>query len=128
MNLLLDTHALLWFLWDDPQLSRVAKSVMVDPANRKFVSAASCWETAIKVSLGKLRLGEPTSTFFARELPRNHFELVSVRLDHACAVETLPFHHRDPFDRLIVAQALMERMVLVSADLVLDAYGVNRVW
>ncbi len=128
MNLLLDTHAMLWFFWDDPQLSSAARALIEDPANRKLVSVVSCWEIAIKVSIGKLNLGEPSGSFLPREITRNLFELLFVTLAHATAVETLPFHHRDPFDRMLVTQAMLEGVPIVSADTLLDAYPVRRLW
>jgi PIN domain nuclease of toxin-antitoxin system len=128
MNLLLDTHALLWFLWDDPLLSVTAKASIANGANRKLVSLATCWEIAIKVSTKKLSLGEPAQSFLAREIAVNHFDLLAITLDHATGVEHLPFHHRDPFDRLLIAQTLQEGFEIVSADAVFDLYGVRRVW
>jgi len=128
VTLLLDAHALLWFLKDDPQLSAAAKAAIELPANRKLVSMASCWEIAIKAGLGKLRLGEPAGPFLAREIPTNSFDLLPITLAHIAAVETLPPHHKDPFDRLLVAQALTEGVSIVSVDAQLDAYGVVRVW
>jgi PIN domain nuclease of toxin-antitoxin system len=124
----LDTHVLLWFLNDDEQLIASAKSLIEDPANQKFVSVASCWEIAIKVGLKKLDLGESTSTFLPRELVANKFESLRIELSHATRVESLPPHHRDPFDRLLVAQCLVERLTLVSADAVFDQYNVPRLW
>ena len=126
--ILLDSHAFLWFVWDDPLLSPAAKQRIEDPANHKWVSVASCWEIAIKAGLGKLRLGEPTTTFLPRELATNHFSLLRIELAHATLVETLPPHHKDPFDRLLVAQVLLEGMLLVSADAIFDQYGVIRIW
>jgi PIN domain nuclease of toxin-antitoxin system len=125
---LLDTHAMLWFFWDDPQLSVNAKAAIEDATNRKLVSIASCWEVAIKVGLGKLDLGEPSRTFLPREIAFNNFELLPINLDHATAVEGLPMNHRDPFDRLLVAQATVENLSLVGADYVFDQYGVTRLW
>jgi PIN domain nuclease of toxin-antitoxin system len=127
-SLLLDSHAMLWFWWADPRLSATAKSLIEDAENRKLVSVASCWEIAIKVGLRKLDLGEPSRQFLPREIARNHFELLSVGLNHATAVEALPMHHRDPFDRLLVAQAAVEGLSLVSADGVFDQYGISRLW
>lgn len=127
-SLLLDTHAMLWFFWDDPQLSAPAKALIEDSDNRKLVSIASCWEIAIKVGLGKLDLGEPSRSFLAREIARNNFELLSISLDHATMVEGLTSHHRDPFDRLLVAQAMAEGSPLVSADGIFDQYGISRLW
>jgi len=126
--LLLDTHALLWFLNDDPFLSVTAKTLIEDPANRKFVSIATCWEIAIKVGVHKLDLGEPATTFLPRELASNHFDLLEIELRHATFVESLPHHHRDPFDRLVIAQAMIESIPIVSADVAFDLYGVRRLW
>jgi PIN domain nuclease of toxin-antitoxin system len=128
MNLLLDTHAFPWFVWDDPLLSGSAKAWIVNPANRKCVSIASCWEIAIKVSVGKLKLGESATSFLPREIAANHFDLLPIELRHATAVETLPLHHRDPFDRLLIAQSLTEQIPIISADGTLDLYGVTRLW
>jgi PIN domain nuclease of toxin-antitoxin system len=128
MTLLLDTHTLLWFFWDDPQLSAPAKTAIEDPGNRKLVSVASCWEIAIKVAVRKLDLGEPSRTFLSREIARNNFDLLPITLHHATGVETLPFHHRDPFDRLLIAQALAEGVPVVSSDAAFDLYGVTRIW
>jgi PIN domain nuclease of toxin-antitoxin system len=116
MNLLLDTHTMLWFFWDDPKLIASARSLIVDPTNRKLVSIASCWEVAIKVSSGKLQLGEPAGTFLPHEIAKNCFELLPISLAHATAVESLSFFHRDPFDRLLIAQCLTDRIPLISAD------------
>jgi PIN domain nuclease of toxin-antitoxin system len=125
---LLDTHALLWFLWDDSRLSGPAKSMIEEADNRKLVSVASCWEIAIKVGLGKLDLGEPSRSFLSREIARNNFELLPISLDHATMVEGLGSHHRDPFDRLLIAQALVDGLPLVSADAIFEQYGVSRLW
>lgn len=127
-SLLLDTHALLWFLWADARLSSEAKSLIEDAGNRKLVSIVSCWEIAIKVGLKKLDLGESSRTFLPREIARNNFDLLPIALDHATAVEGLPMHHRDPFDRLLIAQATVEGLSLVSADGAFDQYGISRLW
>ena len=128
MKLLLDTHAFLWFVWDDPQLSATAKAAIRDPSNRKLVSVASAWEIAIKAGLGKLTLGAPASVLVPRELARNGFHLLDISLTHATAVETLPQHHRDPFDRLLIVQAQLEGASIVSIDAAFDAYGITRIW
>ncbi len=128
MNLLLDTHSLLWFLNEDPHLVPNAKALIEDSLNRKFVSMATCWEIAIKVGLKKLDLGEPVSTFLPRELLVNKFGLLHIELVHALHVENLPRHHRDPFDRLLVAQSMIEKIAIVSSDEKFDAYGVVRLW
>lgn len=128
MNLLLDTHVLLWFLADDPQLVPTARALVENAVNHKLVSVATCWEIAIKVGLKKLDLGEPATTFLPRELATNNFDLLGIELSHATFVETLPPHHKDPFDRLLIAQAIIEKLPLVSADTVFDQYGVTRLW
>lgn len=92
------------------------------------MSVASCWEIAIKAGLKKLDLGEPASTFLPREIYANLFGLLGIELTHVTYVETLPLHHRDPFDRLLAAQAIIENLPLVSADAIFDQYGIRRIW
>jgi PIN domain nuclease of toxin-antitoxin system len=128
VNLLLDIHALLWFLDDDPLLSASAKTLIENPANHKLVSMATCWEIAIKVGIRKLDLGEPAAIFLPRELASNHFDLLEIQLGHATFVESLPRHHGDPFDRLLIAQAMIESIPIISRDAVFDRYGVRRFW
>ncbi len=128
MNLLLDSHTFLWFVWDDAQLSPTAKALIQDVANRKLVSVASCWEIAIKVGLKKLDLGEPAMTFQPRELATNGFDLLGIEMIHATSVESLAPHHKDPFDRLLVAQSMIEKLPVVSVDAQPDAYGITRLW
>ncbi len=128
MNLLLDTHSLLWFLNEDPHLVPNAKALIEDSLNRKFVSMATCWEIAIKVGLKKLDLGEPVSTFLPRELLVNKFDLLHIELVHALHVEKLPRHHRDPFDRLLISQSIIEKIAIVSSDDKFHSYGVVRLW
>src|SRR5438874_10812884 len=105
MRLLLDTHALLWFVLGDPQLSARARALIEDPANEKLVSPASYWELAVKISVGKYALNEPFEDFLRRGILGNGFGVLAIEFQHAAKVATLPFHHRDPFDRLLVAQA-----------------------
>lgn len=128
MNLLLDTHTFLWFVWDDPNLSSKAKAFIEDGTNRKLVSIATCWEIAIKAGLKRLALGESAATFLPRQLATNGFEVLGIELAHATLVETLPPHHKDPFDRMLVAQAIIGGLVLVSADTILERYGIQRIW
>ena len=128
MTLLLDTHAFLWFCQDDPALSGSAKALIEDPGNRKLVSVASCWEIAIKAGLRKLTLGEPSATYLPNALARTGFDLLGISLVHATAVESLPPHHKDPFDRLLTSQAQAEGIPIVSADGQFDAYGITRLW
>ena len=128
MNLLLDTHAFLWWVAASGELSRKAKSAIGGARNDCFVSVASGWEIAIKVSLGKLRIDGALDRFLPEQLAANGFRALAIDLKHAARVATLPFHHRDPFDRLLVAQALEEDLAMVTADPVIAEYGVKRVW
>lgn len=128
MTSLLDSHAFLWFCQDDPALSTAAKALIETPAYRKLLSIASCWEIAIKVGLGKLKLGEPSATYIPAALARTGFELLPISVGHATGVEGLPLHHRDPFDRLLVSQAVIENIPIISCDAVLDAYKITRLW
>jgi PIN domain nuclease of toxin-antitoxin system len=130
VKLLLDTHVLLWYTTNDPQLSKVAESAIVDSANDVFMSPASYWEIAIKVSIGKLVLHQPYEDFVDACINRYGFVILPVEPRHTARVAALPFppNHKDPFDRLIIAQALVEGMSVVSADSKLDPYGVTRLW
>lgn len=128
MKLLLDTHTLLWFIAGDSSLSASARITIEDVENEKFVSIVSIWEAAIKVSIGKMTLTAPFDALFPHQLQINGFELLSVEVAHASLVTTLPFHHRDPFDRLLIAQTMVENMTLVSVDDIFDDYGADRLW
>ena len=127
MNLLLDTHAFLWLVEGDTKLSTNARQLIEDTSSVSFLSIASVWEMAIKVSLGKLTLRQPLAEYISYYLAINGFTLLPVTIAHTSTIVSLPFHHRDPFDRLLVAQALVEDMSLVSRDAILDNYGVVRV-
>ena len=128
MKLLLDTHAVLWFLGGSDRLSEPARHAIEDLANTRLFSAAGAWEAAIKVSLGKPSLSAPFEQLIPRQLDANAIELLPIEPRHMVAVMSLPFHHRDPFDRMLVAQASVEGAVLVGADPALDAYGLRRIW
>lgn len=128
MKLLLDTHTLLWFVLGDASLSTTARQLIEDAANSKFISPASYWELAIKISIGKYALHEPYEPFIDRAIRQNGFLILHIEPRHTAALTNLPFHHRDPFDRLMVAQIMVEGLILVSADSVLDAYPIQRVW
>lgn len=125
MRVLLDSHAFLWWVGDDPALKRRARTLIADPANECYVSHASVWEMAIKASVGKLTLPSTAERFVAAQCESNGFHLLPIALAHIALVELLPFHHRDPFDRLVVAQARIEGMTLVSRDPSLKAYGIQ---
>lgn len=121
MRLLLDTHALLWWLADDPTLSEGAISAVAEARNSVYVSAVSAWEIAIKRSLGKLRAPEDLEN----QLRAHHFTPLPIQFSHALAVGKLSHHHRDPFDRLLIAQALAEGLTIVTRDTHVPRYGVD---
>jgi len=128
MNLLLDTHSFLWFIEGSPHLSQTARTLIEDPTHQPFLSIATLWEMAIKISLGKLEIKQPFEPFISEQLHLNGIELLDIRLPHLASVVTLPFHHRDPFDRLLIAQAQVEQMSLVSSDSAFDVYSITRLW
>lgn len=128
MRLLLDTHVFLWWTDNNPSLSIRAKEAISDENNDCLLSIASCWEMAIKVSLGKLTLSQSVNKFVVEQLAANGFELLAIDFSHVAAVETLPFHHRDPFDRLLISQALTDDLVLVTADSLIPKYSVSVLW
>jgi PIN domain nuclease of toxin-antitoxin system len=128
MRGLLDTHTFLWFIAGDPKLSAVARAFIEDEANAKILSIASPWEIAIKVSRHKLPLAEPFHVLIPREIAGNGFDLLPITLDHLAVLSTLPFHHTDPFDRLIIAQAIVEQIPVIGADPAFDAYPISRLW
>ena len=128
MRYLLDTHSLLWFLLDDPQLSPTARLSIEDPHAEVEVSPASYWEIAIKIGKKKYALSESYEVFMEREIGENEFRILPIEIRHTALVTTLPEHHKDPFDRLLIAQALSEQIPIVSNDAAFDLYGVTRIW
>lgn len=129
MILLLDTHAFLWFIQDDPRLSEKSRTLIEEGTNELLVSVASLWEIAIKVRIDKLQVGVPFGRFMSSQIELNRAELLGIDISHTAVIATLPLHHRDPFDRMIIAQAIVEQVPIVSADTTFDAYsGVTRLW
>jgi len=128
LRLLLDTHSLLWFALGDARLSPAALALINDGGNDKLVSPASYWEIAIKVSIGKLALNQSYEDFIDRGIRQNGFDILPIDPRHTGRVAALPFHHKDPFDRLLIAQALTEGIAIVGADALFDRYGVTRFW
>jgi len=128
MRLLLDTHSFLWFIAGSANLSPAARALIEAGDNEKFVSIASLWEMAIKLSLGRLAVAQPFDVMMRAQLDQNGFGLLPIALPHLAAVSTLPFHHRDPFDRVLIAQAKVEQLQVVTADTAFDAYAVGRLW
>ncbi len=128
MKVLLDTHAFLWLVTDAPQLSPRAKEVFLNAGNELLVSAVTGFEIAVKYSLGKLELTESPRAFMENRIKNNGLSTLPVLLRHSYRLAHLPFHHRDPFDRLLVAQSLEEDIPLLSADEILSEYGIERLW
>jgi PIN domain nuclease of toxin-antitoxin system len=126
MRFLLDSHTLIWAVDDPTKLSRTAEAILLDPNNVRLLSPASYWEMAIKVALGKLPLTMPYRPWMEKAIADLRLEILPITLDHAEWVATLPFHHKDPFDRMLAAQSLVGGVALLSGDVVFDAYGVNR--
>jgi PIN domain nuclease of toxin-antitoxin system len=128
VRLLLDTHTLLWFYLADAQLSSTARTLIEDPGNTKLVSPASYWELAIKISLGKYVLNESYDDFIQHAIFDNGFAILPIEPRHTAKLLSLPRHHKDPFDRLLVVQALAEGIPLVSGDAALGQYPITRLW
>ena len=128
MNLLLDTHVFLWFISGDSKLSDKAKEKIESPKNLKLVSVVSLWEIGIKMSLGRLTLERPFEEFIPRQMEINGFELLHLQIRHVAKITSLPFHHRDPFDRMLIGQCMSDGLPIVSSDSAFDNYPINRIW
>jgi PIN domain nuclease of toxin-antitoxin system len=128
LKLLLDTHALIWWLSDDPSLSKAAYAAIADSGNDVFVSAVSAMEVTTKVRVGKLPQGALLAGAFEREIAEEGFLALGISTTHAVLGGSLPFTHKDPFDRLLIAQAILDDLTLVSNEQVFDETGVSRLW
>ncbi len=127
MRLLIDTHTFLWFIQDDPNLSDRAASLLESDANL-LLSTASLWEIAIKVNLQKLTLPDVYETFIPDQIQINSIEILPIEIKYLAVAVKLPLHHRDPFDRLLISQAIAEQIAIVSIDKKFDSYNVDRLW
>ena len=128
MNLLLDTHAFLWFVEGNLSLSAAARQAIEEESHRKFVSPVSTWEVAIKVSLNKLTVAVPFEDLFPGEVVANGFEVLEPTWDDYRELLGLPWHHRDPFDRLLIVQAMVNDFTIVTGDGMFTSYGVSTLW
>ena len=126
-TILIDTHVFLWFINDSRKLSRNAAEILESDIDL-LLGIASLWEIAIKVNLKKLTLPDAYETFIPQQISLNSIEVLNVSIEHLAVVAKLPLHHRDPFDRLLIAQAIAENIAIISADNKFDMYGVNRLW
>lgn len=127
-SFLLDTHTFLWFVFDDPRISTKAVEHIEDQDNLMHLSVVSLWEIVIKSQLGKLELGISIDDFFQQNCVATDLELIDVQLPHLLAYDKLPLHHRDPFDRLLIAQAKVLEIPIISADRKLDFYEIDVIW
>jgi PIN domain nuclease of toxin-antitoxin system len=128
LRVLLDTHTFLWLMVDDPRLSFNSKTIFSDVNNEIYLSIASAWEMAIKASIQKLKLPLPVKEYVLTRIQAHRITLLDITMDHIGVVETLPLHHRDPFDRLIIAQGNFEKLSLLTDDGVFDRYPIQRLW
>jgi PIN domain nuclease of toxin-antitoxin system len=128
MKLLIDSHALIWYVDQDHLLSPAAHAAITDPTNDLLLSSGSVWEIAIKVGLKKLTLSQPYRIWIEKAMADLGLEILPITIEYAEAQAFLPNHHKDPFDRLLVAQARVEGLPIVSADVNFDSYGITRIW
>ena len=128
MRILLDSHAFLWFVLRKPQLSRTADALISDPTNEILVSPATYWEIAIKVGKNKLDLMTSYDNFMRQGIEGNDFTILPIETRHTSLLTTMKPHHSDPFDRLIIAQAMVEQVPVLSIDAAFDLYSVTRLW
>ena len=128
MILLLDTHTFIWYVTDNSRLSNQVLELINDQNNEILLSIASLWEIAIKQNLGKLSFNQPFEIFITQQLNLNDFRLLDIKISHVTVVATLLLHHRDPFDRILIAQSIVENTPILSADKIFDAYPIRRIW
>jgi PIN domain nuclease of toxin-antitoxin system len=128
MKVLLDTHAFLYFISGSPDLSAVARITIESPNNERLLSVASLWEIAIKVSIQKLQIGMTMSELVKLEVHGNAIQVLAIEAEHLDRLSSLPFHHKDPFDRLMIAQSFAANTPLISKDSAFGAYGVKTIW
>ena len=128
MKYLLDTHAILWISNDDPRLTKKVREIYLKADHEMFISLASIWEMAIKISIKKLRVKNSLNYFVDNEIFNNNIKIINIELDHLFYLSNLPLHQRDPFDRLIISQAIERKLPIISAESFFDLYPVKRTW
>ncbi|RMH15412.1 MAG: type II toxin-antitoxin system VapC family toxin [Gammaproteobacteria bacterium] len=128
MRALLDTHTFIWMVAQEEKLSARATEVLQDTNTTLYLSAASIWEMVIKASLGKLVLTQPLATLINTQVQINGLNVLNIQATHALGVASLPWHHRDPFDRLLISQSKVESLAIIGRDTKMDAYGISRIW
>jgi PIN domain nuclease of toxin-antitoxin system len=128
VNYLLDTHTFLWWIDNDTRLSKTAREVIVNPDNEIVISVISTWEIIIKYSLGKIELSESPKDYIEEMLAVNEFTVLPIKLAHTFKIAELPNHHKDPFDRLLIAQSQIEQIPIVTLDKQIIKYPVQTIW
>ncbi|GCL59076.1 type II toxin-antitoxin system VapC family toxin [Microcystis aeruginosa] len=128
MNILLDSHTLIWFSQNSPQLSSSAIEILENRNNLLFLSLVSVWEIQIKVQLGKLNLDISLSEIVKDQTKINDVQILPMKLSHIWTLDTFPYYHKDPFDRLLISQAITENLIILGVDSVFDAYPVQKIW
>jgi len=128
MKVLLDTHAFLWWIIDSPLIPLQVRNIISDSNNELFLSAASCWEIAIKAKIGRIKLPNKPQIFVSEQMATNAIQGLPIQISHALHVFSLPHHHRDPFDRMIVAQAQLEKLPILTSDSFIAQYKVKTIW
>ena len=128
MKVLLDTHTFLWAIRADERLSSRAREIFIAGRNELLLSVASIWEILLKVQVGKIRFEEPAVGYLKRQIFKNNIRMLPILMDHVAHLESLPLHHRDPFDRILVAQSIEENLSLLSADPLMKSYSVSVIW
>ncbi|MDT9181493.1 type II toxin-antitoxin system VapC family toxin [Limnospira sp. PMC 289.06] len=128
MRLLLDTHTVLWFFMGNSQLSDKVRDLVEDGHNHKLISVAMVWEMSIKQSQNKLTLEKTASDYIEEKIRLDDFELLPIQLNHLRILSSLPFYHKDPFDRLLIAQAMQENIPILSKEMAFNAYPIQRIW
>ena len=128
MRLLLDTHAFIWYTTDSSRLTATGRSLIDNGENDILLSTASVWEMAIKHSIGRLTFSMPFMEFIKQQIAVNRIDILEITFDHIEVVASLPLHHRDPFDRLIIAESMAQQIPILSVDAIFDAYAIARVW
>lgn len=127
MSYLLDTHVFLWWILDDPRLNQNARGILKESQNEIYISSVSIWEISIKVGLKRLKLPSRSKQFFQKEISKNNFSVLSITIEHSLAIMALPKIHRDPFDRMLIAQAMEEKLTLITDDKIVKKYKVKTV-
>ena len=128
MKILLDTHTFLWWVADDPQISTNAKDIISNPDNEVYFSVVSAWEIIIKVGTGKLSLSEPPETYILSRIASNQFEILPVQMSHILKIHSLPTFNKEPIDRLLIAQSLVEDLSLITVDRAIGQYPIKTIW